>query len=68
MKPYPKNSRVTHASYGAGTITSADETYTIIEFDDHGRRVFMTDMVALSKTDIAAPAKKTKEKKAAKRS
>ena len=56
MKLFAKNSRVAQANYGPGTVTSSDERYTVIEFDNHGRRVFMTDMVTLTKTDEPAPA------------
>jgi hypothetical protein len=64
VKLFAKGNRVTQANYGAGTITSSDERYTIIEFDNHGRRVFITDMVTLGQTDEPAPKKK---KAAAKR-
>jgi hypothetical protein len=39
----------------------------VIEFDEHGRRMFITDMVALSKTDQPAPDRpaKARRKKAA---
>lgn len=66
MKPFAKDSRVTQPNYGAGTVMSSDERYTVIEFDLHGRRRFVTEMVSLSKTDEPAPAKpaKTRRKKA----
>ena len=35
MKLYTKGSRVTQGTYGSGTVTSSDEKYTVIEFDDH---------------------------------
>ena len=63
MKLFAKGSRVTQSTYGPGTVTSSDERYTVIEFDQHGRRVFMTDMVALAKTDEPAPTKPAKEKR-----
>lgn len=44
-------------------MTSSDERYTVIEFDQHGRRVFLTDMVALAKTDEPAPNKPAKERR-----
>jgi hypothetical protein len=58
VKLFTKGNRVTQANYGAGTITSSDERYTVIEFDNHGRRVFITDMVTLGQTDEPAPSKK----------
>jgi hypothetical protein len=63
VKLFAKGSRVTQVTYGAGTVTSSDERYTVIEFDQHGRRVFLTDMVALAKTDEPAPNKPAREKR-----
>lgn len=63
MKLYGKGNRVSQATYGAGTVTSSDDKYTVIEFDQHGRKVFLTDMVTLAKTDEPAPNRPTKEKK-----
>jgi hypothetical protein len=63
VKLFAKNSRVSQANYGAGTVTSSDERYTVIEFDAHGRRVFLTDMVTLSKTDEPAPNRPAKERR-----
>jgi hypothetical protein len=63
VKLFAKGNRVTQANYGAGTVTSSDERYTVIEFDNHGRRVFITDMVALAKTDEPAPNKPAKAKR-----
>ncbi len=67
MKLYTKGSRVTQATYGSGTVTTSDEKYTVIEFDEHGRRVFLTDVVTLTKSETPAPNKpsKAKRKKAA---
>jgi hypothetical protein len=63
VKLYTKGSRVTQATYGSGTVTSSDEKYTVIEFDEHGRRVFLTDVVTLTKSDSPAPNKPTKAKR-----
>ena len=65
MKLFAKGNRVTQANYGAGTVTSSDERYTIIEFDNHGRRVFITDMVTLGQTDEPAPKKPAARRKKA---
>ena len=64
VKLFAKGNRVTQSDYGSGTITSSDERYTVIEFDHHGRRVFVTDMVTLGKSDEPAPdrpARKTRK-------
>lgn len=63
MKPFAKNSRVSQANYGSGTVTSSDERYTVIEFDQHGKKTFLTDMVTLSKSDEPAPNRPVKEKR-----
>lgn len=63
MKPFAKDSRVTQPNYGAGTVMSSDERYTVIEFDLHGRRRFVTEMVTLAKTDEPAPAKPAKARR-----
>ena len=61
VKLFAKGNRVTQADYGSGTITSSDERYTVIEFDNHGRRVFVTDMVTLGKSDEPAPERPAKK-------
>jgi hypothetical protein len=66
VKLYTKGSRVTQVTYGVGTVTSSDEKYTVIEFDEHGRKVFLTDVVTLNKSDSPAPNKPTKAKRAKK--
>jgi hypothetical protein len=65
VKLFAKGNRVSHADYGNGTITSSEEKYTIIEFDNHGRKVFLTDMVQLAKSDEPAPDKPAKAKRKA---
>lgn len=59
--------RVAHAQYGAGTISATDDQYTVIEFDDHGSKRFITRMVALESTSVPAPAKATPAKRARKK-
>jgi hypothetical protein len=56
--------RVSHFMYGPGTITEIGVTYTTIEFDENGRRKFVTSMVQLEPTTIAppVPVKKSKAK------
>jgi Protein of unknown function (DUF3553) len=57
--------RVTQPSYGAGTIVSTDERHTVIEFDDHGRRTFVTSMVALEPSSTPAPERAAARRRAA---
>lgn len=65
MRIFTKGNRVTQPQYGPGTITSTDEQYTIIEFDNHGTRTFVTNMVRLEATSEPAPAKARVKSRAA---
>lgn len=55
MKPMSVSQRVLHEKYGLGTITEADRHYTTIEFDDFGRKKFVTRIVKLETSDEPAP-------------
>jgi hypothetical protein len=55
MRLFANGRRVTQPSYGTGTIVSTDERYTVIDFDDHGRRTFVTTMVSLEPSSTPAP-------------
>ena len=55
MKPMPASKRVLHEKYGHGTIAEADRQYTVIEFDLHGRKKFITKIVSLESSDEPAP-------------
>jgi len=58
--------RVTHFMYGPGTITEIGAVYTTIDFDENGRRKFVTTMVQLEPTTILAPVPVKKSKAKAK--
>ena len=55
MKLHSIGARVAQMSYGAGTVTVANEHHTVIDFDDHGLRTFVTRMVQLERSDTVAP-------------
>ena len=59
------NDRVTSALYGDGTISSVDDKYTTIAFDDKGTRKFLTSLVQLEKSDTPIPVKPERTKKKA---
>lgn len=67
MAKFAIGDRVNQPQYGPGTITSVDESRTVIEFDQHGTRMFATSMVVLERTATPAPvrAAKTRRKAAA---
>lgn len=49
------NDRVSHFQYGQGTITEVVQPYMTIEFDENGTRRFLTSLVKLEHSDVAAP-------------
>ena len=57
MKAWAKGDRVVQPTYGPGTLVEVNEHHTVIDFDEHGRRVFATRLVALQATNEPAPAK-----------
>jgi hypothetical protein len=65
MRMYSAGARVSQATYGDGTVTSADEYHTRIEFDDHGPRTFSTVVVSLTPSATLAPVKVPKSRKRA---
>jgi hypothetical protein len=53
---FSANERINHSIYGLGTISEVNELHTVIEFDQNGRKKFVTSMVQLEPTDVPAPA------------
>lgn len=58
MKPLPVSQRVIHEKYGLGTITEADRHYTTIEFDEFGKKKFVTRIVKLETTETPRPTRR----------
>jgi hypothetical protein len=50
-----KGDRVSHGQYGPGTITELDVHHTVIDFDGHGLRRFVTSRVVLDRTSDPGP-------------
>ena len=55
MKSMSVSSRVNHQKYGLGVVTEVDPQYTTIEFDNHGKKKFVTDIVTLESSDEPPP-------------
>jgi hypothetical protein len=51
----PVSQRVLHEKYGLGVITEVDTQHTTIEFDDHGKKKFVTKIVSLQNSDEPPP-------------
>jgi hypothetical protein len=47
--------RVQHEQYGAGTVTQLDVYHTVIDFDGHGLRRFVTNRIVVERTDDPGP-------------
>ena len=58
MRTFAVGDRVSQPQYGAGTVTLSDARHTVIDFDHHGVRRFVTSMVTLEPTNEPAPAGK----------
>jgi len=64
MKSMSVSSRVIHEKYGLGVITEVDPQYTTINFDDHGRKKFVTEIVSLKASDEPPPKRRRGGRKA----
>ena len=59
--------RVAHAQYGDGTVSSVNEYHTVIEFDAHGARTFVSPRVVLTDSATPAPEKPVRRKTTARK-
>jgi hypothetical protein len=64
MKSWTKGDRVVQPTYGSGTLVEVNEHHTVIDFDEHGRRVFATRLVVLQATSEPAPARAARKRAA----
>ena len=63
MKSYPVTQRITHTKYGLGVIAESDADYTVIDFDEHGRKKFVTRIVTIETSDAPPPKRRRRKKK-----
>jgi hypothetical protein len=52
---FSANERINHSIYGLGTISDVNDLHTVIEFDQNGRKKFVTSIVQLERTTVPAP-------------
>ena len=67
MKNWAKGDRVVQPTYGPGTLVEVNEHHTVIDFDEGGRKVFKTSLVALQASSEPAPHKTPTRKRAVKK-
>lgn len=65
MKGLTKGDRIQHALYGTGTVTDVSDQHTVIAFDAEGVRKFVTSLAVFERTEVVAPASKSRKKAAA---
>jgi hypothetical protein len=65
MRKYGVGDRVAQPQYGPGTVIESNDRHTVIDFDDHGLRRFITAMVVLESSATAAPPKRSGRRKRA---
>ena len=56
--------RVHHDKYGLGVVSATDSEYTVIEFDEHGKKKFVTRLVSLQTSEDPPPRKRRSRAKA----
>ncbi len=44
MQVLPEGQYVRHSLYGLGVVTASDSERTTIDFDDHGEKIFVTNI------------------------
>jgi len=54
-EPLAVGQRLRHTQYGLGTATLSDERRTTIDFDEHGTKVFVTELLQATFVDVPAP-------------
>ena len=62
MPRYSPGKRVSQNEYGPGTVVESNEHHTVIDFDEHGLRKFVTSMVNLESSTLSAPVKAKRAK------
>lgn len=55
MTRFNVGDRVAQPQYGPGTVTAVNDFHTTIDFDQHGRRTFVTSRVQLEPSATEAP-------------
>ena len=66
MPLFSLGDRVTQSNYGDGTVTTANEYHTVVDFDVHGSRTFSSPLVRLERSMTLAPPKVVKPRRRAK--
>jgi hypothetical protein len=62
---FAENAQVEHPKFGPGTVLACDDQYIVVNFDDHGEKKFIAEIVIpnLVKLDRKPPEKKTRARR-----
>lgn len=63
MPLFSLGDRVTQTNYGDGTVTTANDRHTVIDFDLHGSHTFSSPLVRLERCLTLAPPKVVKPRR-----
>lgn len=55
MRVLPTGQCLRHATYGIGVTKSSDEAKTIIDFYEHGQKIFVTGLLSAELLEEAPP-------------
>jgi hypothetical protein len=64
-KPLAAGQWLRHQQFGLGVTVRSDDQRTTIDFDDHGRKVFVTGMLVVELTGAPDPPRRRARKAAA---
>ena len=62
MQVLSQGQQIKHQQYGLGVVAESDSERTLIEFDDHGRKLFVTGLMTAELIG-EAPANPTRPKR-----
>lgn len=55
MKQFSIGARISEPTYGVGSVIAIEDTYTRIQFDEHGVKKFLTSLANLESSKVPAP-------------
>lgn len=70
MQVLSSGQQIKHEQYGLGVVTESDAERTFIEFDDHGRKLFITSLMTaelIGEAPATPPRAKRRSRKTARR-
>ena len=55
MKQFNIGARIVEPTYGVGLVIAIEDTYTRIQFDEHGVKKFLTSLASLESSKVPLP-------------